>query len=247
MRPPTFKLRYHFDSANRKNLSVAITPRLLELTAVDAKTAVATGRAELCAIADLLEATGPLVWNRHKSQLRSSPGPGTLPLIWAESITSDGRFVFRAAKRNHKPYFCPHRGDDWLIAKAGCVLVQRTTAKEQERRLIAAGLSNAFVQKHGGAVVENHLNMVVSTNDSPAVHPTVLAAFLNSGAADYVFRCLSGSVAVSAYELESMPLPPPSALQKLRGLVVRAVSRQRIDAAAATAYGLRLRSGELSS
>jgi adenine-specific DNA-methyltransferase len=49
--------------------------------------------------------TGPLVWNRHKPQLRDEPGPGRYPLIWAESVSADGSFYFRAEKRGHKPYF----------------------------------------------------------------------------------------------------------------------------------------------
>ena len=38
-----------------------------------------------------------------------------------------------------------------------CILVQRTTAKEQARRLIAAELPSEFVHQHRGVVVENHL------------------------------------------------------------------------------------------
>src|SRR5579859_1920071 len=44
--------------------------------------------------------TGPLVWNRHRSQLRDEAGKGRIPLVWAESITSDGRFIFRSERRN---------------------------------------------------------------------------------------------------------------------------------------------------
>jgi adenine-specific DNA-methyltransferase len=47
----------------------------------------------------------------------------------------------------------------------------------------------------------------------------VLAAFLNSAAADRAFRCISGTVAVSAYELESMPLPSPSSMDKIAELL----------------------------
>ncbi|MGY2289962.1 HsdM family class I SAM-dependent methyltransferase [Pseudomonas sp. SDO528_S397] len=43
--------------------------------------------------------TGPLVWNRHKSQLAYKPGAQRLPLIWAEAITGDGQFIFRAEKK----------------------------------------------------------------------------------------------------------------------------------------------------
>lgn len=175
--------------------------------------------------------TGPLVWNRHKSQLRRSKEDDSYPLIWAEAVTSDGRFVFRAEKRNHEPYFAPRDGDDWLITREPCVLLQRTTAKEQNRRLIAAALPRTFLKEHGAVVIENHLNMLRPLVKAPIVSPAALAAFLNSEAADRAFRCVSGSVAVSAYELESLPLPSPESLAPIADLVRRRVSRKRIEEA----------------
>ncbi len=59
--------------------------------------------------------TGPLVWNRHKESLRDRPGKGRYPLIWAESVRSDGVFEFRADKRNHKPYFEPNANETWVV------------------------------------------------------------------------------------------------------------------------------------
>jgi adenine-specific DNA-methyltransferase len=86
-------------------------------------------------------------------------------------------------------------------------------------------------------VVENHVNMLHSTVASPPVSHGVLAAFLNSGAADRAFRCVSGSVAVSAYELESLPLPPPGKLRALSRLVERRAGRAAIEAECARLYG----------
>ena len=180
--------------------------------------------------------TGPLVWNRFKDQLARLPGPNRHPLIWAEAVTSDGQFVYRADKKNHAPWFEIRRGDEWLIVDYPCVLLQRTTAKEQARRLIAAPLPDRFLARHGAVVVENHLNMLRPTGDVPAVPANVLAAFLNSAAADRAFRCVSGSVAVSAYELEALPLPSPRALDELRRLVRSRAARPRIELAAARLY-----------
>lgn len=162
-------------------------------------------------------------------QLRRHNGNGSHPLIWAEAVTSDGRFVFRAEKRNHEPYFEPIAGDEWLITRTPCVLLQRTTAKEQSRRLIAALLPEAFLEEHGAVVIENHLNMLRPLVKKPAVSPMVLSAFLNSGAADRAFRCVSGSVAVSAYELRSLPLPSPESLMPVAELVRGGASKERIE------------------
>lgn len=183
--------------------------------------------------------TGPLVWNRFKDQLSDrGAAKNAFPLIWAESVSSDGKFLFRAEKKNHHPYFELEEGDEWLLVLEPCVLVQRTTSKEQARRLIAAELPAEFIDEHGGVVVENHLNMVRSSR-KPEVSPAVLAALLNSRALDEVFRCMSGSVAVSAFELEALPLPQPAELRKLRRLVREGASRERLDVECDRLYGIR--------
>ena len=163
--------------------------------------------------------TGPLVWNRFKDQLHSRKANNRFPLIWAESVQTDGRFEWRATKRNHQPWFEIRDRDKWLISRQQCVLLQRTTAKEQHRRLIAAALPSTFIERHGAVVVENHLNMLKPLDATPPVSAEVLSAFLNSSAADQAFRCVSGSVAVSAYELEALPLPSPDALNVLQKLI----------------------------
>lgn len=180
--------------------------------------------------------TGPLVWNRHKSQLEQKPGNRHHPLIWAEAVTADGRFIYRAERRNHAPYFRMEPGDAWLLAEEGCVLLQRTTAKEQARRLIAAELPESFVRQHGGVVVENHLNMV-RPKGVVKVSVAALAAVLNSRVVDDVFRCISGSVAVSAYELEALPLPAPEAMKEIDRLVRKGVSGPKLETAIASLYG----------
>ena len=85
--------------------------------------------------------TGPLVWNRHKPQLHTHLISGAVPILWAECITSEGVFEHRTEKRNHQPYVKPKKGQDWLLATQPCVLVQRTTAKEQRREAVRRGAS----------------------------------------------------------------------------------------------------------
>ena len=98
----------------------------------------------------------------------------------------DGVFEFRAKKRNHKPYFEPQAREQWVVTDFPCVLLQRTTAKEQSRRLIAAQLPASFIKEHGAVVIENHLNMIRPLNGTPNVSPAVLGALLNSDVVDQV-------------------------------------------------------------
>ena len=181
--------------------------------------------------------TGPLVWNRFKPQLRERAVRGTLPLVWAEAVTADGRFIFRAEKKNHAPFFKVEAGDDWLVVDQPSVLVQRTTAKEQPRRLIAAELPREFVDEHGGVIVENHLNMVRATS-SAKVSAAAVAAVLNSDVVDQLFRCISGSVAVSAFELEAIPLPSASDMKNIERLVSNGAARDTLEKALRQIYGL---------
>jgi adenine-specific DNA-methyltransferase len=180
--------------------------------------------------------TGPLVWNRHKSQLTDSFGKNTYTLIWAEAITSDGKFVLKSEKVNHKAYFRFKTGDDWLISNRPCILLQRTTAKEQDKRLIAAPLPEHLRKK--GVVIENHLNMIIAIDKKPVIAPHVLSIFLNSMAVNEAFRSISGSVAISAYELEALPLPRPEQLNQLVSLVSRNADQQQIEQSCHQLYSL---------
>ena len=103
--------------------------------------------------------------------------------------------------------------------------------------LVATLLPADLLARAGAVVVENHLNMVRPLVDKPAISPEVVAAFLNSSTADRAFRCLSGSVAVSAYELEALPLPPARKLARFAGLVLRGDSAAALDAELARLYG----------
>ena len=115
-------------------------------------------------------------------------------------------------------------------------LLQRTTAKEQNRRLIAAELPRNFLSEHGAVVIENHLNMIRPINSAPAIPPKVLSAFLNTEVVDEAFRCLSGSVAVSAYELEALPLPPPGSLTPIVELIKAGADRPLVEKACSVLF-----------
>lgn len=181
--------------------------------------------------------TGPLVWNRHKSQLSTERKANTLPLVWAESVVPEG-FAFTAERRNHVPYFAIALDQPHLVTKTSCILVQRTTAKEQQRRLLAAVLPQTFLDRNGGAVVENHLNMVHAPSPILArVSASTIAALLNTEAVDRAFRCISGSVAVSAYELNALPLPRLDQMVVLQEALSSGADKATIERMVTSFYG----------
>jgi len=71
---------------------------------------------------------------------------------------------------------------------------------------------------------------------SPMVSPAALVALLNSKAVDQVFRCINGSVAVSAYELQALPLPPPEDMQEMERLVRSQAGREALEREAEHLY-----------
>jgi adenine-specific DNA-methyltransferase len=183
--------------------------------------------------------TGPLVWNRHKDQLRQHPSKKCYPLIWAESVQRDGAFLFSCQRHHRATYVKLREGQGFLVTRQPCILVQRTTAKEQSRRLVAAVLGAAFLGQYGGAIVENHLNVIVPSG-RPEISLRALAALLNSSVLDRLFRCVNGSVAVSAYELEQLPLPPVESMRELSGLLDQRAGPGEVESFLATRYGVSL-------
>jgi len=175
--------------------------------------------------------TGPLVWNRKKTKLHNDARKGSVPVVWAEAVCGQGKFRLKPEKRNHAAFYSPSGPRDSNLVTAPCLLLQRTTSKEQVRRLISAALPASVIEAHGSVTVENHLNMILAANSKPAVPMKVLAAFFASETADRVIRCINASVALSASEIEAMPLPPPAA-------VVSAMAARDPEAALRTLYGI---------
>lgn len=184
--------------------------------------------------------TGQLVWNRMKEHISESYAEGRKPIIWAEAITADGTFSFNYRYRKKLKYISISDKQGFLRCKTPVVLVQRTTAKEQNRRLQACVLPQKFIDEWDGAVIENHVNMLYPITDKPKVSLEVLALILNSQAVDRVFRCLSGSVAVSATELHALPLPPAEKLSGIETLLTNSGSNisDAVEQIIEEAYGL---------
>ena len=105
--------------------------------------------------------TGPLVWNRHKVQISPRQAGGAVPILWGADIAA-GR-VARDVARDHQRFISLRPRDTFMRLDEPCVLVQRTTAPEQPRRLVAAVLDAETLEAWGGCVVvENHVNVLRS-------------------------------------------------------------------------------------
>lgn len=85
-------------------------------------------------------------------------------------------------------------------------------------------------------VIENHLNMIKPLHNRHKVTPATLAAVLNGEVVDQLFRCIHGSVAVSAYELEALPLPSPGERGEIECLTAANARRETFDLAVERLY-----------
>ncbi|MGX1598973.1 hypothetical protein ACWIDS_18155 [Dietzia maris] len=100
-----------------------------------------------------------------------------------------------------------------MVLDKPAVLVQRTTAPEQSRRLVAAQLTaEDLAARHGRVTVENHVNVIRPTVPAPLLSAETLTRVLATPTMDQVVRAISGSVALSAYELETLPFPSTDVL-----------------------------------
>ncbi len=175
--------------------------------------------------------TGPLVWNRHKSQIHERNGLSLVPIVWAADIGDLG--VHGNPTRDHRRYVALRERDSFMRLAEPAVLVQRTTAPEQSRRLVAAELDAEALARWGGVVVvENHVNVLRRESGRPAMSAMLLTRLLRTETLDRLYRCLTGSVAVSSYELAALPLPPPEIVAAWEKL-----DSARLGAAVAAYYG----------
>ncbi|MFB8089612.1 Eco57I restriction-modification methylase domain-containing protein [Streptomyces sp. NPDC055992] len=152
--------------------------------------------------------TGPLVWNRRSGDLHATWGPSRSHVIWAVDL--DGGRLHRDPARDSMRYLALTAQSDQkvMVLDEPAVLVQRTTGPEQSRRLVAAYLGrDALSARHGRVTVENHVNVLRPTAPDPVLTPEAMTRLLSTKALDQVVRSISGSVALSAYELESIPMP----------------------------------------
>ena len=156
--------------------------------------------------------TGPLVWNRHKLQISREPNDGAVRILWAADLETGQ--VRRNPVRARQRWIALRPRDEFMRLTDPAVLVQRTTAPEQPRRLVAAALTRRLLQDGWGGivVVENHVNVLRCAESSPLT-PKLLTRLLNTATYDRLYRCMTGTVAVSAYELEALPFPPPMVLR----------------------------------
>ena len=184
---------------------------------------------------------GAYVWNRDKRPKFNSlqdakrvKAHTAMPLMWSRDIVPGGivRLEDTSAYNGEHRFVDLGDKEHSSIVTSPCVVMQRVTSNDQQRRLVAAAVSPGVFETYGGFIGENHVVILEALTNKPALPPTKLARLLSAYTVDRYFRCISGATNVSAFELTHLALPDPQAL-------LQATTNGRtMDEAVRVAFGL---------
>ena len=163
--------------------------------------------------------TGRVVGFRSKECLHAETRPGDAPLIFPRHF-ADG-FVSWPDSSDQKPNGLAVNGpnDELLLPSGWYVLINRFSAKEEKRRVVAGLYDPARIASEVVAF-DNKLNVLHRENAGlPEGLAKGLAVFLNSTAVDAYFRQFSGHTQVNATDLRALRFPDAEDLERLGGRI----------------------------
>ena len=159
--------------------------------------------------------TGRVVGFRVKERLHTEARPGDAPLIFPGRIP-DG-FVSWPNSSGQKPNGLAVSGpnDELLLPSGWYVLINRFSAKEENRRVVATLYDPARIAATAVAF-DNKLNVLHRDNGGlPEDLAKGLAVFLNSTTVDAYFRQFSGHTQVNATDLRALRFPDAEDIEQL--------------------------------
>jgi len=150
--------------------------------------------------------TGPVVPFRATEFLQTELLDSNVPLLLLNHIK---QMNVEYPLNISKPQYIKDCEDtkQLLLENKNYVLLRRFSAKEEDKRLVAAPLlNNQFAYLKIG--IENHLNYIYRPKSDLSLDELYgLSYLLNSSLIDSYFRIFSGNTQVSATELRLLPLP----------------------------------------
>jgi len=159
--------------------------------------------------------TGKVVDFRARDFLTERPDAATVPLLYPHNV-AQGYIVWPNGHHKKPSAIRLTKETEHLLVPAGWyVLVKRFSAKEEQRRIVAAVCDPARVNAPCIGI-ENHVNYYHQHGKGlPPVLAKGLAAFLNSTLVDEYVRQVSGHTQVNATDLRSLTYPSLSQLLAL--------------------------------
>ncbi|MET8007919.1 Eco57I restriction-modification methylase domain-containing protein [Nonomuraea glycinis] len=191
--------------------------RFIHIPADESDTATAETIANLpCQLSDLnlKVSTGKVVDFRAREHLRAQPEQGTVPLVYPGNLKS-GRVVWPLPLRKAQAITDGPDTQKLLLPGERFVLVNRFSAKEEKRRVVAVVYEPEDINA-ARVGFENHLN-VFHASEHGLIRDLAygLCLWLNSSLVDKFFRTFSGHTQVNATDLRSLRYPSRNQLISL--------------------------------
>jgi len=178
------------------------------------ESALSKDQSECTTLSDLgwRGSVGPIVPHRHQSiMLRKRPAAIPLdqvvvPLIWSKAITPDGHFDPERNRQCSEYTLVKCARNHPSLLRGPAILVQRTSNKQQRRRINTAILPSSFSGKHG-AIAENHVIVLFPPKGLRERELQAWADLLSSPEFNHLFRERSGTITVSVRLLLHLAFP----------------------------------------
>jgi hypothetical protein len=145
--------------------------------------------------------TGKIQWDLYKQSLSEDPKrKNSTRLIWAENIQ---RYYFAEPRNRIDKLFINSPLTTCEPISHATLMVQRTTAVEQQFRIIATKVSP---EMFGHPIqAENHTSYLEKNEN--AYNLNFILGLLNSKFMDFFFRHINSNTQVSAGEINALPIP----------------------------------------
>ncbi len=163
-----------------------------------------------CVLADwgYRATVGHIVPFRQKERMFERYAKHRYPLIWARCISQDGTFNHAFGLSATRRGWVSAPDEASYVIRTPCVVMQRTSSRDQKRRVIAAAIPSDFMSQYGGVVGENHV-LILTKVRADAPQPEELAAALNQPTVSRSMNRMCGSASIPLAALKVLRLPPP--------------------------------------
>lgn len=160
--------------------------------------------------------TGPVVDFRLKEYLRAIPEPGTIPLLYPVHCSNANTEWPKYDTKKPNAIIRNDVTEKWLYPNGCYCVVRRFSSKEEKRRIVASVVDPEVFKGIPVLGFENHLNLFHDNKHGlPPPLANGLAVYLNTTAADEMFRRFNGHTQVNATDLRMMKYPSLHALINL--------------------------------
>lgn len=168
---------------------------------------------------DIKMKTGLTVDFRTQEELRKEEGPENIPLFYSQHI-QNGKVVFPIGKEYE---YITVNQKGLIQENKNYLFVKRFTSKEENRRLQCGIYLSQNLPNYCHISTQNKINFIDSTIGDKLNLSTVYGLYVifNSTIYDQYYRILNGSTQVNSTEINTLPIPDLSTIDKIGVLLLQ--------------------------